>query len=360
MKSLVEFEPNWASVPGNTIKEVIAIRNFSIGELANKMQTTPKAISELIEGKTVITPDVAKDLSMFLGATSDFWLNREEQYRKALANNYVSEEWLKELPLKDMIKFGWIRDVKDKFSECLAFFDVPDVKTWRLKYAEVMNTTSFRTSSSYKADQGATVSWLRFGELEAQQIECDTWNEQAFERTLHEVKALTRKKSPKDFIPELLKACAACGVAVVVARTPNGCRASGATKFLNNDKAMLMLSFRYLSDDHFWFTFYHEAGHLMLHKSKSPIIEDNLASKNYTVEEKEANIFASEFLIPHELQHELPHLRGNKRNIISFALKAGISPGIVVGQMQHRGIIDHKYLNSYKRRFDWDEIASNL
>ena len=149
-------------------------------------------------------------------------------------------------------------------------------------------------------------------------------------------------------------------MAVVISRTPFGCRASGATKFLDNDKAMLLLSFRYLSDDHFWFTFYHEAGHIVLHKSKSPIIEENSSNKTYSEEEREANLFAGEVLIPHELQSELSRLRGNKRNIISFAMKAGVSPGIVVGQMQHRGIIDHKYLNSYKRRYDWEEIASTL
>lgn len=121
---------------------------------------------------------------------------------------------------------------------------------------------------------------------------------------------------------------------------------------------MLLLSFRYLSDDHFWFTFFHEAGHIVLHKSNAAFIEDNSPDKNYSNEEKEANIFAGEILIPHELQGELSRLRGNKRNIISFAMKAGVSPGIVVGQMQHRGIIDHKYLNSFKRRYDWNDIAS--
>jgi HTH-type transcriptional regulator / antitoxin HigA len=235
---------------------------------------------------------------------------------------------------------------------------VPDVKTWRLKYSELMKTTSFRTSPTFKTDQAATAAWLRYGEISAQKIECKKWDEDLFEKVLFEIKALTRKKNPEDFIPELTRACSECGVAVIISRTPSGCRASGATKFINNDKAMLLLSFRYLSDDHFWFTFYHEAGHIMLHKSKSPIIEENTGSKNYSDEEKEANLFAGEVLIPRELQNELYSLRGNKRKIISFAMKAGVSPGIVVGQMQYRGIIDHKYLNSYKRRYNWDDLIT--
>jgi Zn-dependent peptidase ImmA (M78 family) len=360
MENLLEFKPNWASIPGNTIREVLVTKKFTIPALASKMQTTPEFINDLINGQNQITQDVAENLSKYLGASTDFWLKREEQYRNILAQNYNPESWIKELPIKDMIKFGWIKDVTDKVGECLAFFDVPDVKTWRLKYSELLKTTSFRTSPTFKTDHAATAAWLRHGEIAAKKIECKKWDENSFEKALYEIKTLTRKKNPKDFIPDLLKACAECGVAVIISPTPVGCRASGATKFLNDEKAMLLLSFRYLSDDHFWFTFYHEAGHIMLHKSKSPIIEENSSIKNYSDEEKEANIFAGEVLIPQHLQSELSLIRGNKRNIINFAVKAGVSPGIVVGQMQHHGIIDHKYLNSYKRRFNWEEISSSL
>lgn len=358
MENLIEFQPNWASVPGNTIRDVITKKNYSVSTLASEMKTTTEFIYDLISGQNAITPEVANSLSKYLGASPDFWLKREEQYRNTLAHNYSPEAWVKELPIKDMVKFGWIRDVADKATECLNFFDVPDVKTWRMKYSELLQATSFRTSPTFKTDQAATAAWIRFGEISASKMNCKKWDEDFFEKSLYEIRTLTRKKSPKDFLPELLQFCADSGVAVVIARTPFGCRASGATKFLNNDKAMLMLSFRYLSDDHFWFTFFHEAGHIMLHKSKSAIIEENSSDKNQSDEEKEANIFAGEILIPHELQGELSHLRGNKRNIISFAMKAGVSPGIVVGQMQHHGIIDHKYLNSYKRRYDWEDITS--
>ncbi|RZJ49344.1 MAG: ImmA/IrrE family metallo-endopeptidase, partial [Flavobacterium sp.] len=313
---------------------------------------------DLISGQIEITPVIAKNLSKYLGASADFWLQREEQYRNTLAYNYSPEEWLKELPIKDMVKFGWIKNVADKVTECLSFFDVPDVKTWRLKYSKLMQATSFRKSPTFKTDQAAAAAWIRYGEIVAQKIECKKWNEELFESTLYELKALTRKKNPKEFIPELLKSCAECGVALVISPTPYGCKASGATKFINNEKAMLLLSFRYLSDDQFWFTFYHEAGHIVLHKSKIPIIEDNSTNVNISEEENEANIFAAEVLIPNELQRELSLLNGNRRNIINFAQKAGVSPGIVIGQMQYLGIINHKYLNSYKRRYDWEEIIS--
>lgn len=360
MEDLIEFQPNWSSIPGNTIKDAILNKRVTISVLASKMQTTSEFLDELIKGQREITIDVAENLSKFLGASTDFWLKREEQYRKALALNYGSETWLKELPIKDMVSFGWINDVPDKVTECLNFFDVPDVETWRLKYSELMQSTSFRTSPTFKTDHAATAAWLRYGEIVAQRMVCKRWDDDLFEKTLFELKSLTRKKSPREFIPELQRACAECGVAVVISKTPYGCKASGATKFINGEKAMLLLSFRYLSDDHFWFTFYHEAGHIMLHKSKGAIIEEASSNTNYSDEENEANIFAGEVLIPQELNGELNRLRGNTRDIINFAIKAGVSPGIVVGQMQYRGIIAYKYLNSFKRRYDWKEIMENL
>lgn len=356
MENLMDFNPNWVSIPGSTIQDVIIAKKISIAKVATQMKRTKKFVDDLINGQEAITNDVATGLADCLGANANFWLSREKQYREALERVKREEtlEWIKELPLSDMIKYGWIRDMKDKVTECLNFFNVSDVKAWRSKYEGILQSTSFRTSETLAADKAATIVWLRQGEIVAEKTTCKKWNEEEFEETLNKIKVLTRKKNPNDFLPELRKLCSECGVALVIARTPNGCRASGATRFVNDDKALLLLSFRYLSDDQFWFTFFHEAGHILLHKSKTVILEG--VERNDSVEEKEANIFASEILIPYDMQSELYKLRG-KRSIISFAMKAGVSPGIVIGQMQHRGIIDFKNLNTYKRRYDWNDIS---
>jgi len=115
---------------------------------------------------------------------------------------------------------------------------------------------------------------------------------------------------------------------------------------------------RYLSDDHFWFTFFHEAGHLILHGNREDVYVEmeNKIDRVYDEKEEEANIFAAEALIPYTLHDKLKSVRSNKRKIIQFAQLAGISPGIVVGQMQFLGYIKYQYLNSYKRRYKWEDI----
>ncbi|HEU4689887.1 MAG TPA: ImmA/IrrE family metallo-endopeptidase, partial [Vicinamibacterales bacterium] len=163
--------------------------------------------------------------------------------------------------------------------------------------------------------------------------------------------SLTRQKDPERFLPTLIRACAECGVALVVLRAPTGCRASGATRFLSPDKALLLLSFRYLSDDHFWFTFFHEAGHLILHGEEALFIEaDEMLD---SVQEDEANRFAGDVLIPPEFKAELGKLPLTHRDVIRFAVRAGVAPGIIVGQLQHQGRLPRNRLNGLKRRFRW-------
>jgi Zn-dependent peptidase ImmA (M78 family) len=162
---------------------------------------------------------------------------------------------------------------------------------------------------------------------------------------------LTLKHKPHQFLPPLTELCAKSGVAVSVIRAPQGCRASGATRFISPQKAILQLSFRFLTDDHFWFTFFHEAAHLVLHRHAGLVLEDiaPLSPK----EEQQANDFATDLLIPKKYSVEFAELRADSRQVLRFARKVGVSPGIVVGQMQHRGQIRRDYLNGLKRHFEW-------
>lgn len=354
------FRPDWISAPGDTMADILEERNLSLAEFAERMGQTSKHINELLSGRAMITIETARTLEIVLGASAAFWMIRESQYREDVARlqseepGSVEARWLRELPLKDMIKFGWLKPVPgsaDKVAACLRFFDVPDVGTWRETYRAVLEMAAFRTSSSFPSTLGAVAAWLRRGEIESASIDCGRWDSRRFQGALSDVRPLTRKKDPRLFLPELVKRCAECGVAVVIVRAPTGCRASGATRFLSPSRALLALSFRYLSDDHFWFTFFHEAGHLLLHGKKTLFLEG--ANMESTKEEKEANEFAASVLIPPEFQAALLNLPVNSFEVIKFARRVGVSPGIVVGQLQHFGRFNVNQLNSLKRRFNW-------
>lgn len=356
------FLPNWTSPPGETMADILDEMSLSLVEFADQLGYSASQTKDLLHGKLPITKGLATQLEYTLGASAEFWLNRETQYRedalrlRGELSSQEDEDWLKELPLKDMTAFGWLNPASrtyEKVAECLRFFGVPNVAAWRETYHNVLETAAFRTSTSFDSQSGAVAAWLRQGAIESGLLNCRDWDRAGFEKALQDIRALTRKRDPNLFVPELQRICAECGVAVVIARAPNGCRASGATLFLSPSKALILLSFRYLSDDHFWFTFFHEAGHLLLHGRDDLFLEGIETCS--TQEEQEANEFAARTLIPENFQSELAQLPLDGRDVIRFARMVGISPGIVVGQLQHLGLITRRQLNNLKTRFSWPD-----
>lgn len=357
MPSSHEFRPDWASAPGDTIADILGERDLSLIEFAQRMGHTPEHSRDLLQGRATITIGIARRLQQVLGGSVEFWVSRDFQFRQDIATlQMADEEWLTELPVGDMIKFGWLKPVphpSDEMAACLRFFDVPNVSVWHQAYATLKERAAFRTSPSFDSRPAAVAAWLRQGEIESEGIDCSPWNPRRFEETLPSIRPLTREKVPSRFIPELRKLCAASGVAVAFVRAPNGCQASGATRFLSKNKALLLLSFRYLSDDQFWFSFFHEAGHLLLHGENGFFLEG--VESPETAEEREANEFAGRTLVPPEFQQTLLDLPVDGRKVIRFARRIGVSPGIVVGQLQHHGRFKHRQLNNLKRRFRWED-----
>jgi HTH-type transcriptional regulator/antitoxin HigA len=295
-----------------------------------------------------------------IGGTVTFWINRENQYRAAVGrlrdqlDPEIAEQFLRELPLNDMIQMGWIQTVqelKGKAAACLQFFGVADVDSFRESYADVLET-AFRTSPTFKNDPAAVAAWLRQGELEAAKLDCAEWHPNKVRGILDGIRELTRERDPRVFLPELQRRCTACGVAVLVIKAPKGCRASGAVRTLPRNRRMILLSARYLTDDHFWFTFFHETGHLLLHECEALLLEGmgTISEK----EENEANEFSSNILIPSDRRQEMLNLRFDAKEIMRFAKDIGVSRGVVVGQLQHAGKIKHGHFRNLKFSFQWD------
>lgn len=362
-----DFYPDWASAPGDTINDILDERNISADHFAELMDSVAEDIEDLLVGRTTITISTARQLSRVLGASCEFWMSRDFHFRESVKRlNQEGQEWLRKLPLSDMVSFGWLERAPlpaEELDVCLQYFNVANVMEWKSSYSALGRIAAFRTSPSYDSRTESVATWLRQGEIQADRIQCSTWNPEQFEQSLVRVRELTLQKDPSSFIPQLQQLCSKSGVAVVIVRAPVGCRASGAARFVAEDKALLQLSSRHLTDDHFWFTFFHEAGHLLLPSQKSlnlSILEDADACLIYepgateTPREEEANHFAARVLIPEEFERKLKALRPRPLSIAKFAKEVGTSPGIVVGQLQHQDKIPHRHFNGFKQRFKWD------
>lgn len=368
MRTEVDFAPMWAVPPGRTISDLMHTKGITSSRLANLVDMSERQLVGLLAGQNPLTASVAARLQEAFGTPATFWLRREEQYRKQLAelNEGVDADkeeyksWVKSLPLKEMQSLGWVdkaKDKQEKLRSCLDFFGVPNLDAWYRTYVDIKAAAAFRTTDAYLEHAPATAAWLRQGELQAESIECKEWNPQRFAAQLVKIRGLTQIAEPCEFLPKLRAICAEAGVAVVIVKAPKGCRASGATFFANPNKAVLLLSFRYLTDDQFWFSFFHEAGHLILHwDSDLLILETSDGPKS--PREEEANHFAMDVLIPRELQKRLPAASKTLIGIMRLARDAGVSYGIIIGQMQFHGLVRPDRFNRLKTRYKWEQLTA--
>lgn len=314
-------------------------------------------VVDLLEGRATITIQVGKQLADILGASPEFWVTRDAQYRADAARlQGEGRKWLRALPLTDMIGFGWLvatPSPSEELSECLMYFGVKTVFEWQDRYARILNAAAYKTSRAFDSHPAAVATWLRQGEIHANAIQCEPWDSRRFRASLDAIRELTRIADPNEFLPALAEACKSSGVAVVVVRAPTGCRASGAAMFIDPKKAMILLSFRYLTDDQFWFTFFHEAAHLLLHDRDQVFLEDLEPMSEQ--QEDEANAFSEDVLIPLRHKEEFLGLQPELRAILRYAKKVGVSAGIVVGQLQHVGRLPPHHFNNLKTRYHWTD-----
>ena len=355
-KKALTFTPDYAVPPGETLLETLQTLGMSQAELANRTGRPLKTINEIIKGKAAITPETALQLERVLGVPARFWNNLERNYRDALAR--IKEQkrlpagqvWLKKIPVRALVKAGVVPDLPDKKAllvEVLNFFGVGSPAAWGRLWTT--QQAAYRKSPAFRSTPGAVAAWLRMGELGAQKIQCAPFDRARFRATLARIRELTMKP-PDTFQPLLIQLCADAGVAVVFVSELPGTHVSGATRWLTPKKALIQLSLRYKTDDHLWFTIFHEAGHILLHGKRRVFLED---SRTTNALEKEANAFAANTLIPSAALREFQRRRDtSKAAIRRLAEGLGISPGIAVGRLQHEGMLPYSHCNDLKRRFE--------
>lgn len=349
------------SPPGDTIRDLLEEKGWTQAELSDRTGFSAKHINDLIHARVAITADAAPTLARALGSTPNFWLVREANYQAAIAKQQQEEalgayaDWLAELPAAWMRKRGWLTSGASsgrQVDQGLHFFGVSSVEAWRTQYERPLAAWRSHMTASMKL--GSISVWLRYAEKLAERIETKTYGRAAFRDALPELRSLSRVPDPKRFVPKLRSICASFGVAVVFVPHPPGCPVSGATRWLSPEKAMLALSLRHKTNDHLWFSFFHEAAHILLHGKKMQFIEGIKGLD--AVSENEADIFAKDLLIP---PSEMPALLkiSTKAAALAAAERLGVAPGVVVGRLQREGVLPWSHLNDLKDHYRWNDSS---
>ncbi len=360
MSELLTLRREQLSPPGDDIQEAIDALGMSQKELAERMDRPKEKINDLIKGREPLTMKTALQLERVLGIPKSFWLSREQTYREELADIELETflegciEWAKRFPLKEMKRLGWLPDTNDKKRICdelLKFFGIATPERWDYIYIQEREVSvAFRVSLANVAQPEALSVWLRKGQLDVQQTKLPSFDKSSFRSSLDKARKLAYEQ-PNDFAVQLKSLCEASGVALVYTPKLPKAPISGATRWLGNNP-LIQLSDRYKTNDRFWFTFFHEAGHIVQHGKKEIFLE-GLDTQNMDMEkEEEANQFATDYLIPKkDYQRMLDEVRTTE-DLERFADEIKMHPGIIIGRLQHEEIVPYSRLNEYKEKIE--------
>lgn len=356
---MVDYESttDYAVATGEFIEDWLADNEMRPAELARRMGVSRKHVSKLLAGAP-LTPDVATRLELVTGVPARRWLALESLYRADLARLALevdlaeNKDLLDEVPLSDLRKRGFVTVTRAKpgqaLRECMAFFRVGDIDG--LRDILCRPAVAFRQSQAHAVKWASVATWLRLGEIVAADSDVNvSYDKQLLLSLLPDLRALSVGPATQ-FGDELVRMLSSAGIVLVYVPEVHGARAYGATRWLNG-RPIIQLSLRGLDDGHFWFTLFHEIGHVLRHPHNEVFIrsaEDGDAGIHEKAE-GEADKFASDYLIPTVHVDELTKLRSIV-SVVDFARRIGVSPGVVVGRLHHDGTWPHKNGRQLYRR----------
>ncbi|MBC8490411.1 MAG: helix-turn-helix domain-containing protein [Bacteroidetes bacterium] len=373
-----QYKPDFVFPPGDTLLEILESKDMMQTEFAKRVGITTKTVNEIIKGKAPITPENALKFERVTGIPASFWNNYERIYREFLENtrekNNLAKNlaWLKNFPLKEMIEYSYIPEDKEKvdtLSNILNFFGIASPDQWENVWIKMTDKLAFRQSRKFQPDNFALSAWLRKGQIESYNYECKPFNKDAFLKALESIRHLT-KEHPKVFTKQMMQFCANAGVALILVPELPKTRVNGVAYWINKDKALIQMSLYNKYADIFWFSFFHEAGHLLKHGKTEWFIDiageviyrggDSKSIVHEDKKEKEADKFASDFLIPFTKYGKfISDGSFSDYSIKAFAESIGISFGIVVGRLQHDNYIPYSRGNRLRIKYIWKKSNSD-
>lgn len=338
MSNYNEYNDLIAFHPGYYIEEIVEDSGLTQEEFAKRLDTTPKNLSLLIRGKQSVSIEMAMKLSRMMGTSVSYWLSLQNGY-DALVAEYMSDHESKRE--QKTFKYFDYKYFRDNFG----LPDLPRKRNEQIKAVrEFLNVATLSVFSnrdmavSFRSAEGLSEAniikanvMVQIATNMALKIEAPKFNKQAFEAAAEYALTLTQKH--ESFYPLIKEAFLRAGVIFIILPNFSGSKTNGATKKIG-DNIMLMVNDRRLNADSFWFTLYHEIGHI--------INRDYGISFEKKVGEQEdaADKYAENSLIPSERYQEfLKKKQFDLRAVVAFASQIGRDPGIVLGRLQNDGIV---------------------
>lgn len=360
MSNIMNYKDIMAFHPGYYIAEIIEDMGVTQAEFAVRMGTTSKTLSQLVNGQANISNDLAQKLSTMLGTSIDFWLNLQSAFDEKIIEINKAKTMDEQAEIVEVIDYSYFvklvnlpaaKSVREKIANLCSFFRIADLRI--LKQSDFL--VNFRTGIATVEDKNIINSraWLQTALNVAAEIETAPFNAEKLKAYIPEIRAMTIQ-DPEVFLPRLRKIFSDCGVAFVLLPYLKNAGINGAVKWINQDRVVLAMNDRRLNADTFWFSLFHEIKHVLQQKTKTVFVSSSKQEMKAMDEklEEEADIFAQNTLIPiRDYRQFAPSKYTSDAEIIAFAKKIGIHPGVVAGRLQHDHIIAPNRCSNLKQQY---------
>lgn len=345
--------------PGRILAREIDFLGMSQKELADKAEVSGKLISDIINGKALISAELASSLEDIVGSSSEFWLTLCSNYESTLSNNKkivdamsASDKYSEIIRnvYSELLRVKMVSSVKQTFEKILElqkFFGITNLDNLQ-RFTQI----AFRQNNRMEIDPYSLAGWLRYGDKKAIEANILTeYDQTKLRNCLPKIKKeiLNTDNGSLKRIKEML---AECGVILIATESFKRTYTNGASRWLGG-KPVIQLSDRGKSDDIVWFTLFHEIGHILRHGKKNEFISFDQPNKEDDIE-KEADRFASEQLIPSNIYNCFVN-KYSKESITRSDIEVycdnnHISKSIMVGRLQHDKYIRFDTFNDYKKK----------
>jgi HTH-type transcriptional regulator / antitoxin HigA len=351
-----DWTPNWATHPGEHLAEHIGARGWSQAEFARLAGLSPKLVSTIISGANPVSADTAIKLERVLGVKAHIWTSLQARWdlfraRAEARPSVETKSWLSLFPIRELRERHWLPDTKnDKelLDSLLHLFQIGTPQAYPAKVRAL--AVHHRRSKAYESSEHNIFTWLMLGENRARRMNVPAFNLRRFEEAARKIRTLTIEQ-PSVFEPQMKMLCHEAGVALVLEPAISKTCLFGSARWFDADRAIIQMSLRMKTNDHFWWTFFHEAAHLILHRGRNFIDDQNGVGDGV---EEEADYWATEILVGQKRIERLRALQPrSKAAVRRLADEIGLHPGIVVGVLQHARLLPFRHLNGLKTKFEW-------
>lgn len=344
--------------PGELIREELEARGWTQIDLAEILGRPQKLVSDIVLGKRAVTPETAKGLGDAFGVDPQFFLNLEGAYQlwRVGKNRERGKEvsrrahLYEKVPIRELLRRCWVErseniDVLEQ--RVLNFYGITSFDEQPIFWPVSARTSAPELTLVHWA-------WLARAKHIACALTAARFSDSNLPRVIERLKSLLHSPEEARHVPKVL---AEEGIRLVLIEHLPSTKIDGACFWLDSDPKfpVIVLSLRYDRIDNFWHTLFHELGHLKekhgLKKHHHPFDVDIFGKTASSLEklpeaERTVDDFAVNALIPQlELNHWIARVGPlySKEQIRGFAARLNIHPGIVVGQLQHREIIDWRH-----------------